>query len=127
MKNYKQFDIIWVAYPFSDVFDKSKPRPALIVSNEISNSLDSDILACQITSTTRDDQFIISLSGEMVDEASINLKGQIRCNKIATIRKSLIMKKIGELRFEYHDEVLEKIKNAFDVKEIEDYSIQSLK
>lgn len=76
MKNYKQFDIIWVSYPFSDVSDKSKLRPALIVSNEISNSLDSDILACQITSTTTDDQFTIFLSGEMVDKASINLKGQ---------------------------------------------------
>ena len=114
MKNYKQFDVIWVPYPFSDFSDKSKPRPALIVSNENSNSLDGDFLACQITSTLREDEFTISLSDTMIYQPSISLKGEIRCNKIATIRKSLIFKKIGELLPEYHDEVLEKIQKSFD-------------
>ena len=35
MAGYKQFDIIWTQFPLSDKIDKLKLRPALIVSNEM--------------------------------------------------------------------------------------------
>lgn len=58
---------------------------------------------------------------------SLDLEGEIRCNKVTTIRNLLLLEKIGELRFEYHDKVLEKIKNAFKIIEEEDYSDYSIK
>lgn len=121
MADYKQFDIIWVPYPFADVSDKSKPRPAMIVSNGISNGLDNDILACQITSKLREDEFSVVLTDEMLTN-SLDLESEIRCNKIATIRKKLIMYKIGELLPEYHNEILEKINGAFDDEGIKYFS-----
>lgn len=43
MEGYKQFDIIWTQFPLSDKIDKLKHRPAIIVSNELSNNSDNDI------------------------------------------------------------------------------------
>lgn len=70
-------------------------------------------LVCPITSKIRGDEFAILLTDEMVTE-SLDLESEIRCNKVTTIRNSLLLEKIGELRFKYRDEVLEKIQSSFD-------------
>lgn len=46
---YKQGDIIIVRYPLSDKPDKSIIRSVVVISNNLSNSLDKNILVCQIT------------------------------------------------------------------------------
>ena len=109
MADYKQFDIVWAPYPFSDMAEKSKPRPGIIVSN----GLDNDFLVCPITSKLRENEFSVALTDEMLS-GSLDLDSEIRCNKIATIRKKLIVFKVGELLPKYHHKVLEKIKSAFD-------------
>ena len=113
MADYKQFDIVQAPYPFSDMAEKSKPRPEIIVSNELSNGLDNDFLVCPITSKLRENEFSVVLTDEMLTN-SLDLESEIRCNKIATIRKKLIVFKVGELLPEYHHKVLEKINSAFD-------------
>ena len=113
MAGYKQFDIIWTQFPLSDKIDKLKLRPALIVSNEVSNNLDNDVMVCPITSRIRGDEFAIILTDEMISNP-LDVESEIRCNKITTIRNSLFSSKIGSLLSEYHDEVLEKIQKSFD-------------
>jgi mRNA interferase MazF len=113
MADYKQFDIIWTQFPLSDKIDKLKFRPALIVSNNISNGLDNDVMVCPITSRIRGDEFAIVLTNKMVSNP-LNVESEMRCNKITTIRNSLFSSKIGELLPEYRDMVLEKINSAFD-------------
>ena len=115
MADFKQFDIIWTHFPLSDKIDKLKLRPALIVSNKISNGLDNDVMICPITSRIRGDEFAIVLTDEMVSNP-LNVESEMRCNKIATIRNSLFPSKIGELLPEYQDMVLKKINTAFDDK-----------
>ena len=115
MADYKQFDIIWAPYPFSDMTEKSKLRAGIIVSDELSNGLDNDLLVCPITSKLRENKFSVALTDEMLTN-SLDLESEIRCNKIATIRKKLIVFKVGELLPEYHHKVLEKIKSTFDDK-----------
>lgn len=56
MEGYKQFDIIWTQFPLSDKIDKLKRRPAIIVSNKLSNDSDNDIMVCPITSKIRGDE-----------------------------------------------------------------------
>ena len=52
---YNQGDIIMIRYPLSDKLEKSIIRPVVIVSNSLSNSLDKDVLVCQITTALRND------------------------------------------------------------------------
>ena len=113
MAGYKQFDIIWTQFPLSDKINKLKLRPALIVSNKVSNNLDNDVMICPITSKIRGDEFAIILIDEMVSNP-LDVESEIRCNKVTTIRNILFSSKIGELLPEYHDEVLEKIQKSFD-------------
>ena len=125
MADYKQFDIIWTQFPLSDKIDKLKLRPALIVSNKISNDLDNDVMICPITSRIRGDEFAIVLTDEMVSNP-LDVESEMRCNKITTIRNSFFSAKIGELLPEYRDIVLEKIDSAFDDERMK-YFTNSLK
>lgn len=124
MADYKQFDIIWTQFPLSYKIDKLKLRPALIISNQISNGLDNDFVVCPITSRIRGDKFAIALTDEMVSN-SLDVESEMRCNKITTIRNSLFSGKIGELLPEYRNTVLEKINGAFDDEGIKYFSNNS--
>ena len=111
---YKQGDIIAVHYPLTDKPAKTKLRPAVVVSNELSNQMDNDILVCPITTKTRESAFSYLLND--IDLLQPLLPGsEIRCNKIMTIRvwEKQIVGKISELIPEALINVLELVKNAF--------------
>lgn len=108
---YQQFEIVWVSYPFSDQPEKSKKRPALIVSNDASNALDNDVLVCPITSTLRGDAFAVQLTGAMLT-SSLPLDSEVRCNKVTTVRTSLILGTITAVLPEYRQELFNLIVKA---------------
>jgi mRNA-degrading endonuclease toxin of MazEF toxin-antitoxin module len=61
---YKQGEIILIRYPLSDKPEKSIIRPVVVISNESSNSLDKDILVCQITTRLRNDPYSYLLTND---------------------------------------------------------------
>jgi mRNA-degrading endonuclease toxin of MazEF toxin-antitoxin module len=85
VRNYKQGDIIIVKYPLSDKPEKSIVRPVLIISNQISNAEDNDVLVCQITTRLRNNHFLYPISDNHVT-VPMPQASEVRCNKIATIR-----------------------------------------
>ena len=109
---YKQGDIIIVPFPFSDNLKKYKYRPAVIVSNQKSNDLDEDVLICPVTSTIRDNDFSYQLEEKDTDEA-LPVQSEVRCNKIVTIRKSLIKRKFNFLKQQALREIIQKVKSSF--------------
>jgi mRNA-degrading endonuclease toxin of MazEF toxin-antitoxin module len=54
---HSQGDILLIWYPLSDKPEKSIIRPVVVVSNELSNSHDKDVLVCQITTKLRNNAF----------------------------------------------------------------------
>ncbi len=115
MADYKQFDIVWTKFSFSDKIAQYKIRPAIIISNQISNFLDNDIILCPITSQIRGDAFGVELTNEMLSN-SLDIRSEIRCNKLMTIRKLLVISKSGEVLLPYHQLIIEKVWKAFDNK-----------
>ena len=109
---YLQGDIIVVNYPFSDDLKKSKLRPAIIVSNQQSNSLDGDVLISPITSTIRESEFSYLLNDDDLI-SPLPKNSEIRCNKITTIRSTLIVNKISALKNLALENVLTKIRSVF--------------
>lgn len=91
---YNQRDIIIIPFPFTNL-QSSKPRPAVIISNQIVNKT-SDVIVAQITSNLHSDEFSFVISGKDITEALI-YESEVRCHKIFTIAKSLISKKVSEL------------------------------
>ena len=110
---YKQGDIIIVNYLFSDDIKKSKLRPAIIVSNLSSNSLDNDLLICPITTSIRALQFSFLISESDITNP-LPRNSEIRCNKIVTLRSSLIIKKISSLHPKSLEKVLTIIQSIFN-------------
>jgi mRNA-degrading endonuclease toxin of MazEF toxin-antitoxin module len=111
---YKQGDIIAVHYPLTDKPAKTKLRPAIVVSNELSNQLDSDILVCPITTKTRESQFSYLLNDSHLTQ-SLLPNSEVRCNKIMTIRvwEKQIIGKISEVNSQTLIEILNLVKSVF--------------
>jgi len=89
----KKFDIILVDFPFSDL-TKTKKRPALVI-----NQLEGEnTLLCQITTKRRNIQkYEIVLPREYCI-GDIRFNSFIYADMIFTLHKSLIHKKIGEIK-----------------------------
>jgi len=113
MNKYKQGDLVWVNYPYSDDFSQSKKRPAIIVSSNVSNSLDNDYLLCPITSSLRNDMFSYFLINENLSR-SLPKPSEVRCNKITTIRENIIIGKFASLLPSKIPNLIAVIKRSFD-------------
>lgn len=111
---YHQGDIVIVPFPYTDQTD-SKPRPAIIVSNSVVNN-SRDVICVQLTTQDVAGDSICSIS-------SINITTPFRpphhtqnvvCKKVLVIEKSLIRKKISEVREPKLREILATIQSVFD-------------
>jgi len=90
MTLYKSGDIVLLEFPYTKPSD-SKKRPALIILD----TGDEDIIAARITTQI----FNIHYDVLIRDWQNTNLLSPsvIRCHKIATLEKSLILRKLGTL------------------------------
>ena len=106
---YKKWDIVLVSFPFTD-FTSDKRRPALIVSPDNFNvGLDVTIvfITSQINSPSRvGDYYLKNWS-----EAGLPKPSLVRM-KFATLHKSIIVKKLGQLESDDRAEI-EKILISF--------------
>lgn len=102
----KQKDIILVGFPYTNLINNVK-RPALIISNNDVN-LRNDVIAVQITSTLRNDQFSFLLDENYLDYP-LPTKSEIRIHKIFTIEKSLIVRKISAVNDNCFNEIIKRI------------------
>ena len=102
----KKFDLVLVDFPFSDL-KNTKKRPAMVVcSLEGENSI-----LCQITTKNRKIQkYEIPLKKEDC-EGNIRFDSLIYVDMIFTLHKSLIHRKIGEIKnFKTKENINKKIK-----------------
>lgn len=112
ISSFNQGDILLIPFPLSDI-SGSKQRPVIVISNKLVNGL-SDIICAQITSNPRKD----SLSFEIKDaDVSISLKGysEVRCHKIFTASKSIVVKKISHVHKTSMINLVKKINTALEV------------
>jgi len=77
------------------------------------NVLDNDMLIAQITSIIRGDKFSFQIRNSDL-EIPLPKESEIRCNKIATIRKQLIIGKLSSLKPSKQRDLYKKICSVFD-------------
>lgn len=111
---FKQGEIIVVRYPLSDKPEKSIIRPVVIVSNEISNSNDKDVLVCQITTKLRNNEFSFLLTDDVLTVPMPEVC-EIRCNKISTIRvwNKIILGQVSNLTPKGLNNLIAIVKSTF--------------
>jgi mRNA interferase MazF len=109
MTIFERFEVVVVPFPFLDVA-RSKPRPALILSNVAFNRHGHSILA-MITRATHShwpsDHEIIDL-----DSAGLGAPSVVRC-KVFTLDNRLLLRRIGRLGAADARGVAERLRQAF--------------
>lgn len=97
-------DIVVVPFPFSNLLT-AKKRPALVIVN-----LDSDdLILCQITSQIRVDQYAESINELDLTQGRLEFESFVRCDKLFTLDKSLILYKFGSISSKKLTKVKDKI------------------
>jgi mRNA interferase MazF len=96
-------DVVVVPFPFSDL-TQAKRRPALVISELEGN----DLILCQITSQPIKDSYAISLDDKDFETGSLKQPSNIRPNRIFTADSHIVLYKVGNLKTEKLNEVIEK-------------------
>lgn len=104
MEKLVKGDVVILPFPYSDL-SSAKKRPALTVATLEGN----DIVLCQITTRQREDSYTIKLQDSDFKQGKLNLDSYIRPNRIFTADKSIILYKIGSIKEDKINEVIDRI------------------
>lgn len=83
----------------------SKRRPALVITELTGN----DVILCQITSKALKDKYSIELNNQDFESGKLDQDSNIRPNRIFTADANIILYKIGSIKAEKMDIVINKI------------------
>ncbi len=107
MEGFVKGDIVVLPFPFSDL-SSSKNRPALVLAD----LRGEDIILCQITSQFVKDDYALALNNSDFVKSSLNKPSNIRPNRLFTAEKSIIIRKVGMIKTDFFEKVVDKL---FDI------------
>lgn len=108
---YKRGDVVLVSFPFTDL-SSSKRRPAVVISPDVFNGHDEDVVLVAITSQQPDDNAVSIEAGDLV-EGTLPKQFFVKATKIFTMHSTLVLRRICVLRSEKVDEVLRELRAFF--------------
>ncbi|MBI5753956.1 type II toxin-antitoxin system PemK/MazF family toxin [Candidatus Peregrinibacteria bacterium] len=103
----KPGDIVLVPFPFTNL-SAAKTRPALVIYE---NAHDHDMIALSLTSQFND--FSIKVTNKDLVAGELPVVSFVRYQKVATLDKSLVDKKIAVLKASVFEDIMEKFKKLF--------------
>ncbi len=104
MEGFVKGDIVIIEFPYSNL-KNSKRRPVLVLKVPKGE----DIIVLQITSSSYEKSVEIMIKKEDFIQGNLKRDSHIRVDKIASIDKSLIKYRIGSLKKEKFNEILDNI------------------
>jgi len=108
MKEYDLGEIVLLLFPFADAMS-AKRRPAMVLLD----TGDEDILVARVTSQIAQTAFDIDIKDWM--QAGLQLPSVVRVDKVATLEKRLVVKRLGVLTSNDYTQILERIKYLCDL------------
>ena len=98
--NIDRGDVVLADYPYPSGTG-SKVRPALVIQNDLDNSRLLNTIVVQITSVTRRareaTQVFVEVATPEGIQTGLLFDSVVNCANIATIDKSLVLRKLGEM------------------------------
>ena len=91
---YKQGDILLIPIPFTNL-QSSKVRPVIVISNNKYNEITDDILVSAITSNLTDKEYTVPINNGDLQEGTLVKSSVIRADKLYSLDKSIVKKKIA--------------------------------
>ena len=105
---YEQGEIVIVPFPFSDL-SSFKQRPVLILSKSKDNAESEDIITCGITSNLKNAKYSVLIDNLDLESGNIPSKSRIKIDKLFTLDKRIIKKKVARI----NKQSFEKVKVQF--------------
>lgn len=110
---FKQGDILLVPVPFTDLKD-AKQRPALVISNTVRNARVDDLVICGITSNIKDEAYSVMLEQKDLVEGTLHFLSRIKADKLFTIHKAIIIRKLGRVNLIILEQVKEELRKLVE-------------
>ncbi len=104
MEGFVRGEVVVLDFPYSDLIHFKK-RPALIIKVPKGE----DIIICQITATSREELVEIPIVNRDFNKGGLKKDSYARIDKITTTKSTRIKYKIGSLKPEKFNEILNKI------------------
>ena len=104
MEGFVKGDVIVIEFPFSNLI-QVKRRPSLVIKVPKGD----DVIVCQITGKSYEKSVVIPVNKEDFRRGNLKVESYVRLDKIFSIEKSLIKYKVGSLKQENFDKILDKI------------------
>ncbi len=101
---FRQGDVVLVPVPFTDL-SESKQRPALVISNDNHNSKVDDVVVCGITSNVKEEEYSVVIDQKDMLEGIMPFLSRIKVDKLFTLNKKIILRKLGKVKKEVLDSV----------------------
>ena len=105
---FNQGEILIVPFPFSDL-KGIKQRPVLVLSKTEYNNNCKDIITCGLTSNLKDSEYSILIDDKDLIEGKLPITSRIKVDKLFTLEKTTIRKKIARI----NRETMNKVKKEF--------------
>jgi len=101
---FKQGEILIVPFPFSDL-KGAKQRPVLVLSKTDYNNICDDVITCGLTSNLRDSDYSVLIDDKDLAEGRIPVTSRIKVDKLFTLEKTIVRKKVARVNRETMDKV----------------------
>ena len=97
---YNQRDIVLIPIPFADL-SSQKRRPVIIISSDRYNKNNPDTVVVALTSNLIfENEYSIDIDDHNLEEGQLPQKSRIRCDKIYTLSKTIVVKKFNTVNKE---------------------------
>jgi mRNA interferase MazF len=110
---YNQRDLVLVPVPFTDL-RSSKVRPVIILSNNQYNTKAEDVLVVGVTSVLKNEPYSIGLDDNYLEQGKLPLPSRIKCDKIYSLSKKIITRKVGRVKNEKLNEIRKEISRLLE-------------
>ena len=108
----QQRELVLLPYPFTNQ-EGSKVRPAIIVSNDSFNKRCEDCVMAPLTTIIKQEPFSLIINQNDLDSGKLLKQSRIRIDKLFTIKKGLIMMKIGKISNKTFEKIKSEIEKVF--------------
>ena len=113
---FNQRDIVLIPIPFTDL-TSIKKRPVIIISNNIYNKNNLDIVVVALTSNLIfDNEYCIEINNHNLENGELPNRSQIRCDKIYTLSKNIVAKKFNRINQETYALITQKLNSLINNK-----------
>ena len=103
MAKFVKGEVVVVPFPFSNL-TQAKRRPALIIAGLEGD----DLILCQITSQRITDRYAIEINDNDFETGGLKQTSNVRPNRIFTADSHLVLYRVGNLKIEKLNEVIER-------------------